>query len=408
MNKLPKGWEEKKFKEVLETLESGNRPKGGAQKKGIPSIGGEHLNYNGRFNFNKMKFIPKDYFHNLNKGIIKKEDVLIVKDGATTGKTSFVSDDFPYENSAVNEHVFIARSNDNIIPKLLFYFLFSGEGQEQLKKAITGSAQGGINLSILDKILIKFPTSLKQQTQIVQEIEKQFTRLDATVKDLKSTKEKLEIYRKSVLKKAFEGGQDWKKEKIGEVFITNPKKSEINELADDTKISFIPMKSISEKTKEIKNGIKRDLSEVRKGYTYFKNGDILLAKITPCFENGKIAVAKKLINGVGFGSTEFHIFRFKEKILPNFLFYFLQNEKFRSNAKRNMTGTAGQLRVPIKFIEDYTILFPPIKQQTKIVKQIEKQFSIIDKLEQTVNKSLNKTEQLRKSILKSAFEGKLK
>jgi len=142
-NNLPRGWKEEPLKLVLITLESGGRPKGGAQKEGVPSIGGEHLNSDGKFNFENMKFVPKNYFESMNRGLIKNHDVLIVKDGATTGKTSFVGDDFPFEKSAVNEHVFIARSNKKVYPKYLFYFLFSGEGQEQLKKAITGSAQGG-------------------------------------------------------------------------------------------------------------------------------------------------------------------------------------------------------------------------------------------------------------------------
>src|SRR3989344_2886051 len=152
---LLKNWNQELLKEVLISLESGGRPKGGAQLEGIPSIGGEHLNYNGGFNFEKMRFVSEIFFNSMQKGIIQKNDVLIVKDGATTGKTSFVGESFPYEKAAINEHVFIARVNNKLISKFLFYYLFSLEGQLQLKKAITGSAQGGINLSILDKISVK-------------------------------------------------------------------------------------------------------------------------------------------------------------------------------------------------------------------------------------------------------------
>jgi len=401
-------WKQENLKEVLTTLESGGRPKGGAQKEGIPSIGGEHLNYNGKFNFETMKFIPLDYFQSMNRGIIKKEDVLIVKDGATTGKTSFVDNNFPYKKSAVNEHVFIARPNEKVFPKYLFYFLYSIEGQDQLKKAITGSAQGGINLSILDKIYVKYPTSLPAQSAIVSAIESRFSKIDNAIKNLKSAKTKIGLYRKAVLKKAFEKGKDWEEKKIGEVFITNPQKSEIKDLSDDLDISFIPMKFVSEKSKKIINQETKKLSQVRKGYTYFKDDDAILAKITPCFENGKMAIAKELKNGIGFGSTEYHVFRTQKEVITPFLFYFLQQNKFKGEAKRNMTGTAGQLRVPIKFIENFPISFPPsLPIQAQIVSAIESKFSVIDKVEEVVNNSLKKAEKLKKSILKSAFEGRL-
>ena len=105
---LPKGWTPTSLDCILETLEAGKRPKGGVKKstKGIPSLGGEHLNSEGNFNFQKLKFVPLEFFESMSKGHVKFDDVLIVKDGATTGKVSFVRKDFPYSKAAVNEHVF--------------------------------------------------------------------------------------------------------------------------------------------------------------------------------------------------------------------------------------------------------------------------------------------------------------
>ena len=363
-NILLKDWDNKPLREVLDTLESGGRPKGGAQKEGIPSIGGEHLNNDGKFNFEKMKFIPKDYFSSMSKGIIEKKDVLIVKDGATTGKTSFVNNDFPYEKSAVNEHVFIARANDKIFSKYLFYFLYSLEGQEQLKKAITGSAQGGINLSILDKIYVKYPLSKETQRLIVSAIETQFTRLEESIQSLKSIKKKIDIYRKAILKKAFERKEGWE------------------EKTDEYQIP-IYANGIQDKGLY---GYTNIIRTNKKCVTVSARGTIGHTEIReePFYPIVRLIVAIP-----------------KKELDYKYLKYNLDLIGVKGNGI-----SIPQLTVPKIKLEK--IAFPPsLSEQQKRVKEIESKFSIIDKIEVIVNNSLKKSEQLKKSILKSAFEGRL-
>ena len=104
----------------------------------------------------------------------------------------------------------------------------------------------------------------------------------------------------------------------------------------------------------------RQVAEVEKGYTYFQEGDVLFAKITPCMENGKCAIAKRLVNGIGFGSTEFHVIRPKESVTSEWIYYYLRQETTRKKAKRSMTGSAGQKRVPSLFLQDVEIPLPPL------------------------------------------------
>ena len=108
---IPDSWKWIPLEKLISSLESGNRPKGGVKKyeSGIPSIGGEHLDNKGGFNFTKIKFVPNKFYEKLSKGIIQENDILIVKDGATTGKISFVDNNFPFKQACVNEHVFILR-----------------------------------------------------------------------------------------------------------------------------------------------------------------------------------------------------------------------------------------------------------------------------------------------------------
>ncbi|MDY3096281.1 MAG: hypothetical protein SOW42_00870, partial [Methanobrevibacter sp.] len=121
--------------------------------------------------------------------------------------------------------------------------------------------------------------------------------------------------------------------------ITNPSKNEIRNLSDDLLVSFIEMASVSNNG-YIENKIDKSLGELRKGsYTYFAENDIIIAKITPCMENGKCAIAKNLTNQIGLGSSEFHVFRKNCNDVNNvFLFYYLNREKIRKNAEQNMTG----------------------------------------------------------------------
>ena len=159
--------------------------------------------------------------------------------------------------------------------------------------------------------------------------------------------------------------------KLGEVCLINPKSCT---LRDDTEVSFIPMTKVGEHgefdASEIKN-----YSEVKKGFTNFQNGDILFAKITPCMENGKGAIAHNMKNGIGFGSTEFHVLRpDTDKITSEWLYYLTTWKAFRKEAERNMTGSAGQKRVPKTFLENYVVNLPDIdtqKSENKILRKVD-------------------------------------
>ena len=147
--------------------------------------------------------------------------------------------------------------------------------------------------------------------------------------------------------------------------IINPRKSEDKRLNDEFEVTFIPMAAVSE------NGMvslteTRLYEEVRTGFTYFAENDVLFAKITPCMENGKGAIIEKLNNGVGFGSTEFHVLRPVSGVsTPHWIYQITAFDKFRKNAAANMTGSAGQRRVPVSYIENYRIGLPPLQLQNR-------------------------------------------
>lgn len=199
-------WKSIKLNEFT-TLESGSRPKGGVRGilEGIPSLGGEHLNDEGSFNFEKIKFVPEKYFKSLNKGQINPNDIIIVKDGATTGKTSFVDDNFPHKQAAVNEHLFIVRVDSEVaLHKFVFYYLFSSKGQKEILSDFRGATVGGISRNFSLKVYVPIP-SLTEQEQIVTELEQYLSIADAAEATIDAELKHAERLRQSILKHAFSG-----------------------------------------------------------------------------------------------------------------------------------------------------------------------------------------------------------
>ncbi len=159
---------------------------------------------------------------------------------------------------------------------------------------------------------------------------------------------------------------------LGEICEINPRKSELNGFSDDTEVSFVPMKDLSENNINFTPKEKRKLGEVLKGaYTYFQDNDVLLAKVTPCFENGKAGLAANLTQGIGFGSSEYYVLRASEKVIPEFIYYFVTSPTFRDHAAPKMTGTGGLQRVPKNVVSEFLIPLPPLEIQKQIVAEIE-------------------------------------
>lgn len=170
---------------------------------------------------------------------------------------------------------------------------------------------------------------------------------------------------------------DWPVKPLAEVCEINPRLPRHHDLVDDQYVSFVPMAAVDEVSGRIVEGQSRRFAEVKKGYTHFRDGDVLFAKITPCMENGKAAIANDLIGGVGFGSTEFHVLRPGPLVLADWLFYFVRQRSFRAHAKQNFTGTAGQQRVPTTFMSSAAIPVPPLPEQRRIVDLLSRAEGIV-------------------------------
>ena len=247
-----------------------------------------------------------------------------------------------------------------------------------------------------------------------------FTKLDKAKELIENTLAQFEQNKMAILHKAFTGELTAKWRKKNNIDLSswengilmdfckiNPKKIDTKELDDDMTVSFIPMPCVSDIWGKITKKELRKLGEVKKGYTNFCEGDVLFAKITPCMENGKSAIVDKLENDIGFGSTEFYVFRCNENKLNNkYLHYFVRQKTFRDEAKGEMTGAVGQQRVPKTFLENYKIKLPTIEEQQEIVNILDKLLVKYSKIKD-LEKQLEQIELLKKAILAKAFRGEL-
>jgi len=196
----------------------------------------------------------------------------------------------------------------------------------------------------------------------------------------------------------------WKNVRLAECCEIKPPKSEAKKtLKESDLVSFVPMNSLGIDTPHLALEEDKALSEVTGSYTYFAENDVLLAKITPCFENGKLGIAKGLTNGVGFGSSEFIVFRTSDQLVPEYLYYYLLRPSFREQGQAVMTGAVGHKRVPKEFIEDTEIPLPHVEEQKRIVAILDQAFANIDKARALTEKNLKNTRELFESYLQQVF-----
>lgn len=159
----------------------------------------------------------------------------------------------------------------------------------------------------------------------------------------------------------------------------NPSKSEVSFMPGDTPVSFVPMESVGEFGGLRLDSIK-EIDEVAEGYTYFRDGDVVVAKITPCFENGKGAIGADLENGIAFGTTELHVLRPSCGLDGRFLFYVTLSDEFRKIGASYMYGAGGQKRIPTDFVKDFRVLDLGLPEQRAIAAFLDRETARIDAL----------------------------
>ena len=268
----------------------------------------------------------------------------------------------------------LIRPNEKILDGYLIHCLRTAYAADFfIRNANTTTNISNLNLSALAQFQIPLPP-LEVQKEIVAEIE-------GYQKVINGARAVLDHYRPHI---PIHPG--WPMVPLGEACIVNPRKSEVADLEGSTVVSFVPMADIGEHEMFFAPKDTKRLDEVTTSYTYFKDGDVLLAKVTPCFENGKAGIARDLRGGIGFGSSEFYVLRPTGDLLPQWVFMFAATPAFRAWATPQMTGTGGLQRVPRSVVENYQIPLPPLATQQAIVAEIEAEQALIDANRQLIER----------------------
>jgi type I restriction enzyme S subunit len=175
---------------------------------------------------------------------------------------------------------------------------------------------------------------------------------------------------------------------------------------DSELVTFLPMENVSE-TGELDCSIKKPISEVRTGFSSFAKGDVVVAKITPCFENGKGACLDDLDTEIGFGTTEFINLRPSEKVLSRYLYMITMTQAFRKLGEEVMTGSAGQKRVSVNYIKNFTVGIPSIDEQQEILAEIDNRLAQIDKAIDIERQDIKLLQELKARIISDAVTGQI-
>ena len=285
--------------------------------------------------------------------------VIFPKIGAAiaTNKKRILTRDSAFDNNVMG-----------IVPdtsKLLSDYLFALMQVIDLSIWASDAQPPSMRKTVVEEHTIPLPP-LEVQREIVVEIE-------GYQKVIDGARAVVESYRPSI-----PIDPDWSMVEIKDVCVINPRKTELGDIEGQTEVSFVPMADISEHSMDfIPKEIKR-LDEVTNSYTYFVDGDVLLAKVTPCFENGKAGIARNLVGGIGFGSSEYYVLRPTEKVLPEWVFILVASSSFRTVAIPQMTGTGGLQRVPRSVLENYRIPLPSIEIQRAIITDIKVEQRLIN------------------------------
>lgn len=310
----------------------------------------------------------------------KQSYIAVVKDGAGIGRVMKL----PAYSSVIGTMQYIFPK-ENVDIDYLFYAL----QHMNLGKYFSGSTIPHIYFRDYQKERLKLPVMEVQQRQADT-----LSRIDA----LSAYGQRQIALMDEIVKSRFVEmfglpGTDvhgWGMASLGEICEINPKKSQDARLTNGLLVSFVPMPSVSE-SGDIDATQVKPYDEVKTGFTYFAENDVLFAKITPCMENGKGAIATGLHNGIGFGSTEFHVLRpAKGTATPCWIYTLTVFPQFRIDAASNMTGSAGQRRVPASFLENYHVSVPPLELQNRFAAFVAE----VDKSKFRIQKSLSTSRKL--------------
>ncbi|WP_195272826.1 restriction endonuclease subunit S [Alistipes putredinis] len=401
---LPNGWEWCKFQDCMD-VRDGTHDTPKYIEHGYPLITSKDFK-NGKFDFSKTKYISStDYQNIIKRSKVEVGDILYSMIGGNIGSMIQIRQENYFDMAIKNVALFKPYPKQSISTEYIAFFLESKIREYQ--SIAIGGAQPFVGLDVFRNTLVPLPP-LAEQKRIVAEIERCFALIDQIEQSqsdlqtvIKQTQSKildLAIHGKLVpqdpndepaselLKRInpkaeitcdnghYENLPDsWCLTDIKSIFTINPK----NKVADDVIAGFVPMINIADGYSNEFIFESKLWGDIKKGFTHFADGDIVVAKISPCLENRKSVIVTSLPNGIGAGTTELFVFR-SQCVLPEYGLYFFKSDSFINNCAGTFNGVVGQQRVSKSIIENIKFPLSPISEQRRIVDAVHKVFAKLD------------------------------
>ena len=354
-------------------------------------------------------------------------DLLITKSSGSKlhiGKTTIVDHEVESLQCGFSNFMQRLRLKQEQCPKFYYYLFNSKVGREQFDfNSNTTTGLANLNGTVISATLSALPP-LPEQEAIARFLDNKTAQIDGLIAKKEALLARLADKRTALISQAVTKGLDprvpmrdsgvewlgeipahWRISRLRFVLTTNPSRNEIR-LGEDEPVSFVPMEAVGEYG-GLNLEIEKPLEEIGSGYTYFANRDVVVAKITPCFENGKGALVAELVNGVGFGTTELHVLRASRELNEEFLFYLTISQVFRKLGEAEMYGAGGQKRVPESFIRDMRLGIPPLPEQKAIARVLDHKTLEIDEQIAKIQAAIDKLKEYRTALITGAVTGKI-
>lgn len=396
------------------------------QDEGIPCVnyGEVHSRYGFEVNPKKhpLKYVSENYLKTSENALLNIGDFIF----ADTSEDLKGSGNFTHlvgdEQIFAGYHTVIARPHNANSSRFYAYLFDSKEFRSQIQLAVKGVKVFSITQAMLRSADAWLP-SPDEQVKIANFLDHETAQIDTLITKQEKLIELLKEKRQAVISHAVTKGlhpdvtmkdsgvewlgqvpEHWDTTKIKYVAELTPKKSELSN-TDSRFCTFVPMEKL--KLGSLITDEEKSISEVIGGYTYFKDGDLLLAKVTPCFENKNMVVASGLTNGIGFGSSEIYVLRTNNKISNQFLYYRLQEEQFMELGAGAMTGAGGLKRVPSEFLNNFIFALPPVEEQLRIAEYLDQYLLKNEYLMSKAQSAIQLMQERRTALISSAVTGKI-
>ena len=420
IGEIPEEWKFHKLKFMLSALQSGSRENDETVPidKGAFSIGGEHINWDGTLKLDNERFVSFEYYSSMNRGKIQENDVLLVKDGATIGKTTLVIKK-PFEKMAVNEHVFILRPNKKISPKLLYYLIDSDSGFRQIKLTETGSAQGGINTEFANRTLFSITEKAEEQEKITDFLDSKILQISKIIEADKRLIDLLKEKRIALINHVVTKGlnpktefkdsgidwigeipEDWEVKRLNKSAYVkrgaSPRPIDDQKYFDDNGIyGWVRIEDVTASDKYLLKTFEK-LSTLGKSLSVPLNPGEIFISIAG-------SVGKPIITKIKCCIHDGFVYFQRLKLHPDYLYYiFIGGEVYKGLGK---LGT--QLNLNTETIGSIKIPTPSKQEQIQISEYLDTATSKIDQTIKKIEEKITLLEEFKKSLIHHVVTGKV-